>query len=110
MKTNFVALALMVLILAGPVMAAPKATPDQQAKIECVCTCGRSGSDNETKRWNWSGSRADCQAYTGSQCQFEKNGATVFSALYGCDTSVTKPNPGTDATTKPLKDLERSPN
>jgi hypothetical protein len=44
-----------------------------------------------TKSWAFGGSRADCQAFSGSSCNFvEADGATRFSTLFGCDTVVIK--------------------
>jgi len=84
-------LALVAVGFVSPAVGASNKTPKGSASVSCGCTCGETSNDSVFKSWSWSGSRADCQNYAGSNCSFVAGGVTHFHQLHSCDTFVSKP-------------------
>lgn len=73
---------------------APNRTPNSDASMTCSCTCGSRTDIGLTalKQWSFSGTRAECQAFSGAACSFtQTNGVTRLSSLFGCDVIVVRP-------------------
>lgn len=82
--------ALLALTLAAT--AAPNTTPKSDGGMSCRCTCttlgGAYGGD---KNINWTGSRGDCQALSGTACKLDKpdSQGNNYGSSTGCDVILT---------------------
>jgi hypothetical protein len=96
-------LAVAALLLACFAWTASDAEPKKgQSSVECSCGCQANdpGHKSDFKNWSWSGSRADCQAYSGGWCT---TSGGAGGKLTDCDVVVTHPLPGRIPGAAPVK-------
>ena len=74
------------------VNAAPNTTPKSEGGMSCRCTCTTiGGAYRGDKNINWTGSRGDCQALSGTACKLNKpdSHGNNYGSSTGCDVILT---------------------
>ena len=75
-----------------PHTAANALPRDDVSAVKCSCMCQGGGTTG--KEWTWSGTRADCKAFSGGKCTHTVGGKSQGGTLSGCDVLVVKPGTG----------------
>lgn len=81
------------LALTMAAIAAPNTTPKSDGSgMSCRCTCTTlAGAYGGDKNINWTGSRGDCQALSGTACKLNKpdKDGNNYGSSTGCDVILT---------------------